>query len=66
MTTVQILERKVRKLDRLSLASFRNWFRKFDSHLWDEQIETDARSGKLEKLAKQAISSHMRGKTKEL
>ena len=66
MTTVQILERKVRELDRLSLASFRNWFRKFDSHLWDEQIEIDVRSGKLEKLAKQAISSHIRGKTKEL
>ena len=66
MTTVRLLERKVRELDRSSLASFRNWFRKYDSHLWDEQIERDVRSGKLEKLAKEAISSHVRGKTKEL
>ena len=66
MTTVQLLERKVRELDRSSLTAFRNWFRKYDSHLWDEQIDRDIHSGKLEKLAKQAISSHMRGNTKEL
>ena len=66
MTTVQLLERKVQKLDRSSLAAFRKWFRKYDSELWDEQIEKDARSGKLEKFAKQALAEHNRGKTKEL
>ena len=66
MTTVQLLERKVQKLDRSSLAVFRSWFRKYDSELWDEQIEKDARSGKLEKFAKQALAEHKRGKTQEL
>ena len=66
MTTVQLLERKVQKLDRSSLAAFRQWFRKYDSELWDDQIEKDVRSGRLEKFAKQALSEHKRGKTKEL
>ena len=66
MTTVQLLERKVQELDRSNLAAFRKWFRKYDSELWDDQIEKDVRSGKLEKLAKQALSEHKRGKTKEL
>ena len=66
MTTVQLLERKVQKLDRSGLAAFRKWFRKYDSELWDDQIEKDVRSGKLEKFAKQALSEHKRGKTKEL
>ncbi len=66
MTTVKRIEREIRKLDRSSLATFRDWFRKYDSHLWDEQIERDTQAGKLEKLAKQAISAHRRGKTNEL
>lgn len=66
MTIVQLLEHKVRELDRTGLAAFRDWFRKYDSKLWDLQIERDIRSGKLEKLARQAISAHKRGKTREL
>ena len=66
MTIVQWLEHKVRELDRTSLVAFRDWFRKYDSNLWDDQIEKDIRSGKLEKFAKQALSEHKRGKTKEL
>ncbi|OGR89771.1 MAG: hypothetical protein A3A86_04655 [Elusimicrobia bacterium RIFCSPLOWO2_01_FULL_60_11] len=66
MTIVQLLERKVRKLDRPSLTAFRNWFRKYDSNLWDDQIEKDVRYGRLEKFAKEALSAHKRGKTKEL
>jgi len=66
MTTVQLLEHNVRKLDRPNLAVFRNWFRKYDSNLWEEQISRDIRSGKLEKIAKEAILAHKKGKTKEL
>ncbi|OGR82836.1 MAG: hypothetical protein A2901_03910 [Elusimicrobia bacterium RIFCSPLOWO2_01_FULL_54_10] len=66
MTMVQLIERRVRELDRSGLAAFRNWFRKYDSELWDEQINKDIRSGKLEKFAKHALAAHKRGKTKEL
>lgn len=66
MTKVQLLEREVKKLDRASLETFRNWFRRFDSDAWDLQIQRDARAGKLATLAKEALSAHKNGKTREL
>jgi len=63
---IQVLEREIKKLDRPSLAVFRDWFRKFDSEAWDRQIEKDARAGKLSKLARVALSQHKAGKTKSL
>jgi hypothetical protein len=65
-TKIRGIERQVKGLDRGGLAAFRDWFRKFDSEAWDQQIERDARSGKLEKLSKQAIAGHKLGKTREL
>ena len=66
MTTIQLLERQVKKLDRTRLSAFRNWIRKYDSDAWDRQIERDVHSGKLEKFAKRAISAFHSGKAKEL
>ena len=66
MTKVQILEREVKKLDRTALLAFRNWFQHYDAAEWDSQIERDARNGKLDKLAGEALSSHKAGKTREL
>ena len=43
MTRVQVVEHEVKKLDRTSLAAFRNWFRKYDAAAWDDQIERDVR-----------------------
>ncbi len=65
MTTIQLLERQVKKLDRNHLTVFRNWFRKYDSDVWDLQIERDIHAGKLEKIAKQAIAAFHSGKAKE-
>lgn len=66
MTTIQLLERQVKKLDRTHLAAFRDWFRKYDSDAWDLQIERDIHSGKLERFANQAIAAFHSGKAKEL
>ena len=66
MTKVQVLERAVKKLDRSALLAFRNWFQQYDSAAWDRQIEQDARNGKLDKLAGEALSSHKAGKTREI
>jgi len=66
MTKVQSLEREIKKLDKASLAVFRDWFRKYDSEVWDQQIERDVHAGKLEKLAQEAIAAHKAGKTKYL
>lgn len=66
MTKIEKLEREVRELSRAELAAFREWFRKYDSNEWDRQIEEDIRTGKLDKLAEQALATHKAGKTKEL
>ena len=66
MTTVEKLEVEVRKLSRSEIAAFREWFHKYDSDEWDQQIEDDARSGKLDKLADEALAAHNAGRTKEL
>ena len=66
MTKVEKLEREVRELDRAELAAFREWFRKYDSNEWDQQIEVDARAGRLDKLAEEALAAHKAGKSKEL
>ena len=66
MTRVQVVEQEVKKFDKASLIAFRNWFRKYDAAAWDDQIENDVRSGKINKLAREALRSHKTGKTKEL
>lgn len=66
MTRIQMLEREIKKLDPSHLAMLRDWFRKYDSDAWDRQITHDARTGKLEKMAKQAIRDHHQGKSREL
>lgn len=48
------------------LSEFRAWFEEFDAETWDKQFEEDASSGKLDKLANQAISDFKAGKCKEL
>jgi len=45
---------------------FRAWYEKFDANAWDEQIESDVAAGKLDVLAKTAISEHKAGKTRRL
>ncbi|NOZ19860.1 MAG: hypothetical protein GXP25_02095 [Planctomycetes bacterium] len=66
MAKVEKLEREIEKLSRDELTVLREWFRAYDSEAWDRQIEADARAGKLDKLANQAVADHETGKSKEL
>lgn len=66
MTKVQILEREIKKLDRDDLTAFRDWFRRYDSSSWDRQMERNARAGKLDKFAAQALAEHKTGKADAL
>lgn len=58
------LENEVRTLSTEELATFREWFREFDS--WDREIEADASSGKLHDLAERASKAHRAGETTSL
>lgn len=62
MTTVQEIEKKVSSLPPDELAEFRAWYEKFDANIWDKQFEDDAKSGKLDEVAEQAIEDYKKGK----
>ncbi len=56
MHTVQEITVAVSKLPKSDLISFREWFEKFHQEIWDNQFEKDAKSGKFDALADQAIA----------
>lgn len=66
MTRIEKLEREIQELSRDELAALREWFRAYDSVEWDRQIEEDARAGRLDRLAEEALEAHKAGRTKEL
>ena len=66
MSTVQEIEQALIELTPEELARFRQWFEDYDVRAWDEQWESDAKSGKLDRLADQATSDFRAGKSKEL
>jgi len=66
MTKVQKVEQEIERLSPQELAAFRDWFCKYDSDEWDQQIEADVRSGSLEAIANRAILEHKKGRSKEL
>ena len=55
MTTVAEIEQAVSHLPKNELRTFRSWFEDFDAEAWDRQFEEDAREGKLDAMADEAI-----------
>jgi len=64
--TIEDLEKAVAKLPPDELAKFRDWFEAFDAARFDDKIERDAKSGRLDRLADQALADHVQGRTREL
>jgi hypothetical protein len=61
---IQKIEDEIKKLPPNEMAKFRSWFEKFDAEVWDTQIESDAKSGKLKQIAEIAIKDFKNGKNK--
>lgn len=66
MTTLQKIEEAVTNLPTDEFAQFREWFWEYEATLWDRQFEQDARSGKLDSFAEQAIRDFENGQFTEL
>jgi len=64
--TVEDLEKAIAKLPPDQFAEFRAWFEEFDAARFDQKIERDAKSGKLDALADQAIDDVRKGRAREL
>ena len=64
--TIEDLEKAVATLPPDQLAKFRDWFEAFDAARFDEKIERDATSGKLDRLAEQSLSDFRQGRARKL
>lgn len=66
MTKVEKLEHEVAALSADELSEFRRWFTQFDAEAWDQQLERDARSGALDRLAEDALADYRAGRSRPL
>ncbi|MCI0624593.1 MAG: hypothetical protein L0387_23590 [Acidobacteria bacterium] len=57
MSEVEQVERQIEKLSAADLAKFRAWFFEFDARVWDAQIESDLKAGKLQGLIAEALAA---------
>jgi hypothetical protein len=64
--TIQELESAISRLNPQELEEFSEWFEVFDAKRWDAQFEEDARKGKMDSLADQALRDFSDGKCTEL
>ncbi len=66
MTKLEDIEKAIEKLPPEELARFRAWFDEFDGARFDAKVERDAKSGKLDQLAEQALTDHRNGRSRGL
>ena len=66
MSRVERIEGQVKSLSLDELRAFRDWFARFDAEAWDEQIEVEAKNGKLRSLAERALHDHESGRSTAL
>jgi hypothetical protein len=66
MTTVEDIERAIAELPPDQLARLRAWFEEFEAGRFDQRIEHDAKAGRLDRLADQALADFRAGRAREL
>jgi len=66
MSNVEDIEKAVESLQPAELAQFRAWFEAFDAEVFYQKIAADMSSGRLDRLAEQALDGHRQGRAREL
>jgi hypothetical protein len=66
MSELEKLEERIQGLSPDELKKFRAWYAEFDARAWDEQIEADAKAGRLDKLVSEAACEYQSGKRREI
>ena len=56
MGKIEKLEAEVKALSPVEQAAFRDWYLAYEADRWDAQIAVDAKAGKLDALAQQAVA----------
>ena len=66
MTTVAEITGAVKRLPKKDLARFRKWFAEYDAAAWDREFEQDVATGRLDKLAGEALKDLRAGRCTDL
>ena len=66
MGKVEKIEHEIETLSPQELQKLRGWFFEFDVKAWDQQIEKDVQSGKLDAAADDALKAFHSGEASEL
>ena len=66
MTKLEKIEQDIKALSPKDMKRLADWFAEMQGDSWDEQIERDAKDGKLDKMAEQALADHREGRTTSL
>jgi hypothetical protein len=61
MTRLEDIVAAIAGLSSEDIAKLRDWFEEFEARLFDDRIERDAKSGKLDQLAAEARADHAAG-----
>lgn len=60
------IEQAITELSPEELAHFRAWFDEYYAQVWDEQIEKDAKSGRLDRIISEVDEEYDAGLSKPL
>ena len=66
MSEVEAIEARIRDLPPQDFANLREWFHQFENEYWDQQIASDFKAGKFNKLIEKARAEFAQGKAREL
>ena len=66
MATLEDIESVVAELPPDEFMRFRTWFEELEASRFDQKIGHNAKAGKLDRLAAQALSDFRAGRTREL
>jgi hypothetical protein len=64
--TVEDIEKAIATLKPNELDRLRAWFEEFQAARFDEKIERDAKAGRLDRLAEQALDDYRKGSSREI
>jgi DNA phosphorothioation-dependent restriction protein DptG len=66
MSKINAIREAIETLSEEEYAQLRQWFSERDWKKWDEEIEKDSKSGKLDFLIREAFDQKRNGKLKDL
>jgi len=66
MTKLEQIEKSIAELSAEDLAKLQAWLEEFREEMWDRQIKSDVKAGKLDKLAEEALADLKAGRCREI